>query len=48
MHTGMDENKVASKQGGGIAKKARVELEQKTKKKVVTGKNYLPEMIDEN
>lgn len=46
--TGMDENKVASKQGGGIAKKARLELEQKTKKKVVTEKNYLPEMIDEN
>lgn len=41
--TGMDENKVASKKGGGVAKKARVALETETKKKVVTGKNYLPE-----
>jgi hypothetical protein len=27
--------------GGGIAKKARIELENKTGKKVVTGDNYL-------
>ncbi len=40
--TGMKENKVASKSGGGIAKKARKELEKKTGKKVVTGGNYLP------
>jgi len=40
--TGMRENKMASKQGGRIAKKAKIELENKTKKKVVTGKNYLP------
>jgi hypothetical protein len=40
--TGMKENKVASKLGGGIAKKARKELEKKTGKKVVTGGNYLP------
>jgi len=39
---GMKENKVASKLGGGIAKKARKELEKKTGKKVVTGENYLP------
>lgn len=39
---GMKENKVASKSGGGIAKKARVELENKTGKKVVTAENYLP------
>lgn len=39
---GMKENKVASKLGGGIAKKARKELEKKTGKKVVTGGNYLP------
>lgn len=45
--TGMDENKVASKQGGGIAKEARQKLEEKTKKKVVTGKNYLPEPLAE-
>lgn len=40
--TGMPENTVASKTGGGIAKKARVELESKTGKKVVTSGNYLP------
>src|SRR5476649_2231336 len=38
---GMPENKVASKTGGGIAKNARVELENKTGKKVVTSDNYL-------
>jgi DNA-damage-inducible protein D len=40
--TGMDENKVAAKTGGNIAKKARLELEQKTGQSVVTGQNYLP------
>jgi DNA-damage-inducible protein D len=40
--TGMPENTVASKTGGGIAKKARAELETKTGRKVVTGENYLP------
>ena len=40
--TGMKENKIASKLGGGIAKKARKELEKKTGKKVVTEGNYLP------
>jgi DNA-damage-inducible protein D len=40
--TGMDENAEAGKKGGGIAKKARRELEQKTGKKVVTGENFLP------
>jgi hypothetical protein len=40
--TGMPKNKVASKTGGGIAKKARIELESKTGKKVVTTCNYLP------
>ncbi len=39
--TGMDENKIASKTGGRIAKKARLELEEKTGKKVVTTNNYL-------
>ena len=39
---GMPENKVASKKGGGIAKKAKLELEKKTGKKVITGDNYLP------
>jgi len=39
---GMQENKVASKKGGGIAKKAKLELEQKTSKKIITEENYLP------
>lgn len=39
--TGMKENKKASKQGGGIAKKARKELEEKTGQKVVTSDNFL-------
>jgi DNA-damage-inducible protein D len=39
--TGMDENKVAAKTGGRIAKRARLELESRTGKKVVTGENYL-------
>lgn len=38
---GMQENKVASKTGGGIAKKARIALEKKTGKKVITTDNYL-------
>jgi hypothetical protein len=40
--TGMDKNKDAGKKGGGIAKKARCELEAKTGKKVVTGESFLP------
>jgi len=39
--TGMEENKVAGKKGGGIAKKARLELEEKTGKKVIATDNYL-------
>ncbi len=39
--SGMKENKIASKKGGGIAKKARIELENKTGKKIVTRDNYL-------
>ncbi len=39
---GMKENKDAGKTGGGIAKKARRELEAKTGRKVVTGENFLP------
>lgn len=38
---GMGENKVAGKRGGGIAKKARLDLEKKTGKKVVSGNNFL-------
>ena len=40
--TGMTENAAAGKTGGRIAKKARLELEQKTGKRVVTGGNFLP------
>ncbi len=40
--TGMEENKTVAKTGGGIAKKARKELEAKTGKKVITSENYLP------
>ena len=39
--TGMGENKAAAKTGGRIAKKARLELESKTGRKVVTRENYL-------
>lgn len=39
---GMKENEIAGKTGGGIAKKARVELESKTGKKVITARNSLP------
>ncbi|MDO9540831.1 MAG: BRO family protein [Kiritimatiellia bacterium] len=42
--TGMTENAIAGKTGGGIAKKARLNLEEKTGKKVVSGENYLPSM----
>lgn len=38
---GMQENKAASKKGGNIAKKARLELEEKTGKKVISGDSYL-------
>jgi hypothetical protein len=39
---GMTENATAGKAGGGIAKKARLELEAKTGKKVVSKENYIP------
>jgi len=38
---GVEENKIAGKKGGVISKKARLELEEKTGKKVITGKNFL-------
>ena len=40
--TGMVENTEAGQKGGKIARKARLELEQKTGRSVVTGENYLP------
>jgi len=44
--TGLEENKAAGKTGGNIAKKARLELEGKTGKSVVTGENFLPPAKD--
>ncbi len=39
---GLEPNKEAGQKGGGIARKARLELENKTGRKVVTGENFLP------
>lgn len=39
---GLEENAKAGKKGGSIAKKARLELESKTGKRVVSGANFLP------
>lgn len=39
---GLKENEVAAMAGGGIAKKARLELETRTKQKIATGENALP------
>ncbi len=39
---GLQQNAVAGKKGGKIAKDARLALENKTGKKVVTGENFLP------
>jgi DNA-damage-inducible protein D len=41
---GFVQNKKAARQGGAVAGNARKELEQRTGKKVVTAKNYLPEV----
>ncbi|MEO7446263.1 MAG: BRO family protein [Ferruginibacter sp.] len=39
---GFVENKITAKQGGSVAGKARIDLEKKTGKKIVTKENYLP------
>lgn len=39
---GFSENTVPARKGGRIAKNARLELESKTGKRVVTGENFLP------
>ena len=39
---GVTQNAVAGKKGGKIAKDARLALEQKTGKKIITGENFLP------
>ena len=38
---GLEENKIPARKGGRIAKNARIELEQKTGKKIVSEKNFL-------
>jgi len=45
---GLNENAIASKKGGSVAKNARKELEDKTGKSIVTGENFLPTGKDEN
>ena len=41
---GLEENKVPARKGGHIAKNARIELEQKTEKKVISSENFkIPE-----
>jgi hypothetical protein len=45
---GLNENAIASKKGGSVAKNARKELEDKTGKCIVTGENFLPTGKDEN
>lgn len=39
---GFVENKIVAKQGGSVAGMARIDLERKTGKKIVTKENYLP------
>ncbi len=43
---GVEKNAIAGKKGGAIAKNARIALESKTGKKVVTGENFLPPMSE--
>lgn len=43
---GVTQNAVAGKKGGKIAKDARLALENKTGKKVITGENFLPPAKD--
>ena len=38
---GFEENKIPATKGGQVAKNARLELEQKTGRKIVSGENYL-------
>ena len=39
--TGLPANKKAAQAGGGIAKRARLQLEGQTGRRVVSGENYL-------
>lgn len=38
---GLNENKIPAKKGGGIARRARIDLEQKTGRKIVSKNNFL-------
>jgi hypothetical protein len=40
--TGLEANKVPAKKGGKIAKDARIALEEKIGRNVITGENFLP------
>lgn len=40
---GFVQNQKAARKGGGVAGKARIDLETKTKQKVVSPENYLPD-----
>jgi hypothetical protein len=44
---GLEENRSPAKKGGQIAKNARMELEQKTGKKVVSNENLLQKSDDQ-
>ena len=46
--TDLTENKSAAKTGGKIAQRARLELENQTGKRVVTGENSLPPCKSQN
>lgn len=41
---GMIKNKIAGTEGGKIAKEARIKLEEKTGKKVISNKNYFDKL----
>jgi DNA-damage-inducible protein D len=43
--TGMAANKSAAQAGGGIAKRARLQLEGQTGRRVVSGDNYLVPLV---
>jgi len=38
--SGLEENKIPARKGGRVARNARLELEQKTGKKIVSGDNF--------
>lgn len=42
--TGLEQNAKASKRGGSIAKRAKVDFEEETGQKVVTSENFLPKL----